>query len=421
MTTAFRPPGTGPAALALGLALAALPLALAAAPSAPGLGATGMALLALALGGRRRLPPWLSALLALELVVLCLLRLLGAWPCDTGCQGGGFYQRLGGVPVVVPATFAYALLAALALRDWRRGAPGRAHARLACALAGGSLFFLWIAGELDLACPFCRAIHLTMLIAAGCSPPPPGADRVPSWRAAAAWVAAGFLALNLAFHHQVVADGPVAPGAAAGAPPGTAQAGLRGGAEYRQIDAGRSAGPQDARYRVLLVVDPHCRACAEEYGPLLAALTPLSAGAQPRLAISTQFLSRASDAGSADLVTHLLATALLGAGRFRPVMAAVLGAPAGSTFAALRSRIAEVDDPDAIAAAAQRAEDAIALVVQDDAHRLAALSGRAVSPITPQVLLVENAPGHAMRLVRRWLGALDGEALVGEIAALVRP
>ena len=46
------------------------------------------------------------------------------------------------------------------------------------------------------------------------------------------------------------------------------------------------------------------------------------------------------------------------------------------------------------------------------AARLAALSGRTVSPITPQVLLVENAPGAPARLVRRWLGALDREALV---------
>jgi hypothetical protein len=58
--------------------------------------------------------------------------------------------------------------------------------------------------------------------------------------------------------------------------------------------------------------------------------------------------------------------------------------------------------------------------VDDDALRLAALSGRTVSLVTPQVLLVEDAPGAGPRLVRRWLGALDGEALAGEIAVLTR-
>jgi hypothetical protein len=276
---------------------------------------------------------------------------------------------------------------------------------------------MWISATLSLACPFCRAVHLTMLVAAACSPPPPGGLGAPSWRAAAGWVLAGFLALNLAFHHQAVADAPPAPGAGAGA----AQAPLRAGADYRAIDAGRSVGPAQARFRVLLVVDPHCRACAEEHGPLLAALTPLSAGARPRLAISTQFLTRASDAGSADLATHLLATALLGERRFRAVLAVVLGSPVGSGFAALRSRIAEIDDPDAIAAAALRAQDAIALVLQDDAQRLAALNGRTPSLVTPQLLLVELSPGSPARLVRRWQGALDSEALAAEIAALTQP
>lgn len=418
MTTTERAPGPGAAAFAL--ASGALPVAAALLlPPRGGMLLTALAALALITGAARRLPPWQPALLALQLVALCLLRLLGAWPCDTLCQGGGHYQQLGPLPVLGLALGAYALLAALALRDLRRGAPSAAGGRLAALLAGGSLFYLGIADQLAIACPFCHAVHFTVLVAAASSPPPPGALGARSWPAAAGWCAAGFLVLNLAFHHQAVADGPLPPGP--GAPPAAAQGGLREAPEYRQIAAGRSAGPEDARFRVLLVVDPHCRACAEEYGPLLAALTPLSAGARPLLAISTQFLIRAGDPAAADLAAHLLATALLGGSRFRAVLAVALGASAGTGFAALRSRIAEVDDPAAIAAAAGRAQAAIALVMQDDALRLAALSGRTPSPITPQVLLVENAPGLPARLVRRWQGTLEAEALAGEIAALTRP
>jgi hypothetical protein len=418
MTTSVRLP----AALAIAIALAGLPWALALAPLAPlpGLLPIALAALALCAGGARRCPPWLTTVLALELVALCLLRLLGAWPCDTACQGGGYYQHLGPLPVVALALIAYAAFAALAARDLRRRTRSPTLSRAAYALAGGSLFFLCIAAALGLACPFCRAVHGTMLIAAASTPLPPGRTGAPSWRSAAGWVVAGFLLLNLAFHHQAVADGPGAPGPGAGAPVGL-QGALRAGAEYRQIDAGRSLGPATAPYRVLLVVDPHCRACAEEHGPLLAALAPLCAGADARLAISTQFLSRASDGGSADLVRHLLASALLGEHHFRAVLSVALGSPAGSGFAALSGRIAEVDDPAAISAAALRAQDAIALVVHDDDARLAALSGRTVSPVTPQVLLLDSAPGAPPRLLRRWLGALDGEALASEIAALIRP
>ena len=415
MTTPSR--ARGAAASLLALAAAAVPVAALALPPSAGLALSTLAALTLAAGGARRCAPWLPALLALQLVALCLLRLLGAWPCDTACQGGGYYQRLAGVPVETAGLAAYALLAALALRDLRRGAPSPALSRYAWLLAGGSLFFLWISAQLGLACPFCRAVHATMLVAAASLPPPPGAAGARRWCAALLWLAAGVLLLNLAYHHRAVPDAVFA--LPPGAPGDPAAAALRAGADYHTIDRGRSTGPDQARYRMVVVVDPHCRACAEEYGPLLAALTPLCTGPQPRLALATQFLVRASDASSADLARHLLATALLAPHRFRTVLRVVLGAPAGSGFAALSARIAEVDDPAEIAAAAARASAAIDLVRADDDARLALFSGRAPVAVTPQLLLVEQVPGAPPRLLRRWQGALDGEALAGEISTLI--
>ena len=119
MTPAVRPSRLGPLAAALAIAL--VPLALCAEPAICGLGTVAFLILCgwcgIGLGAQR----WLLPLLATQLVMLCLVRLSGLWPCDVACQGGRYYQTLLGVPVTCLALVADLLLALLAARDARRG------------------------------------------------------------------------------------------------------------------------------------------------------------------------------------------------------------------------------------------------------------------------------------------------------------
>jgi hypothetical protein len=362
--------------------------------------------------------------LAIELTVLCVVRLAGWWRCDVACQGGGHYQQLAGVSVVWPALAAYAVLAVLAIRDAQRGAWCPWLVRLVWLYAGGSLFFLWVSQRLGLVCPFCLTIHGTMAMALICARPLPAGMR---WWDLARWLGLGFLLLNLAFHHQVVPDvEPARPssgsddgmGGFMGAPrPDGQAAAARASAAYRAADTGRIMGDAGARWRIELVIDPHCQTCAEEHAPLLAAFKPLLARVTPPVAVVTRLLTRPSDPSGADLVRHLLAAAALGSGRFQPLLSVVLGAPAGIGFAGMRSRIAEIDDPDAIAAALVRDQAAIQQLLADDAARLRALGAVGA---TPQVILVDGASGpSATSVVKRWSGQVDAPTVAAEIAALL--
>ena len=413
MSTSRRSPSLRSHAAALACALSAvgaafLPLQLA-------IGTIALLVVVGWCGAARWLDRALLPLLMVQAAVLCLVRLAGLWPCDIGCQGGGYYQHLGAVPVTALALAVYALLAALAIRDALRAAWSPALARLTYGAAGASLFFLWVAVSLGMDCSFCRAVHLTILLAISCLIPPRTGL---GWRAAGVWLCAGFLALNLAFHHQVVADAqpPSAGGPAAGTPD-SSPATLRAGRAYRAMDSGRRSGTAGARYRVVLVVDPHCPVCAEEHGPLHAALAALATGSGAQLAIETLFLTRASDQSGADLARHLLAAAGAGQARFDAVLAVVLGAPAEVGFPGMRMRIAEVDDSELIDAAMTREHAAIDQLLDDDAARLRTWYGGAISLVTPQVLLVDEQAPAPGRLLKHWTGRMDAAAVTSAIAA----
>ena len=355
---------------------------------------------------RPALPPGL----ALGLVALCALRGLGFWHCETGCQGGGHYHALAGIPVEWFGAGAYALLAALAVRDLLRRGRAAWTVRLAWLLLGGSAFFALVMEQLALDCRHCVAVHgsmLALVLALG---------RLPAgvrWWDCPRWAVIGFLALNFAFHHQAVGDGPPA-GTTATPPLAGTQGSLRDGPAYRAIAAAARLGPDTAPYELELVVDLHCQVCARLHGPLITALRPLSEGAQARLAVVTRHLTRASDPSSADLVAHLLAAAIMGPEHYRALLATVLGAPEGRDFAALNSRIAEVEDPAAITATLDANGPVIGLAMSDAGALLTRLQATGA---TPQLILTA-ADGT---VVQRWRGEVDPAAVAATVATLIAP
>ena len=92
-----------------------------------------------------------TALVATVPTLLTGIRLSGWWPCDVACQGGGFYQRLGGIDILWPALIGYLVLGGLALFDgFRRPRWSTATCVVAGLLGGASLFYLWVAWSLEL-------------------------------------------------------------------------------------------------------------------------------------------------------------------------------------------------------------------------------------------------------------------------------
>jgi hypothetical protein len=194
---------------------------------------------------------------------------------------------------------------------------------------------------------------------------------------------------------------------------------LRASSVYHAMVSGRTRGAATGRYRVIVVIDPHCPVCAEEYGPLCAAVLPARGPAIPTLALETLIMLRPSDPSGADLARHLLATASLGSSRFDAVLAVVLGTPAGLDFTGMRSRIAEVDDPSQLEAALEHDRSAVEQLLSDDGERLRELNGGKARAITPQVLLLQRGPTGAETVIRSWQGRLDPSQVAADIRTLV--
>jgi hypothetical protein len=391
----------------LGLAL----LAAAACPPALLWWPWPLALMLLAPAVVPALRPALPPGLALGLVALCALRGLGLWHCETGCQGGGHYHALGGLPVEWLGAGAYALLAALALRDLLARGRSAWTVRLAWLLLGGSAFFYLVMRQLGLTCWHCLAVHFSMLALVGALCPPWAGLR---WWDCLRWAALGFLTLNFAFHHQAVGDGPALAPTTTGSAPAMAgsQGSLRDAPAYRAIGAAARLGPEAAPYELELVVDLHCQVCARLHGPILTALRPLTQGAEARLAVVTRHLARASDPSSADLVAHLLAAAIMGPEHYRALLATVLGAPEGSDFAALASRIAEVEDPAAITATLDANGPVVGLAMSDAGALLTRLQATGA---TPQLILTA-ADG---RVLQRWRGEVEPAEIAKAVAQAI--
>ena len=227
--------------------------------------------------------------------VLTAIRLAGWWPCDVACQGGGFYQRLGGVDVLWPALIGYLTLGGLALFDGFRRPRWSATTCLVAGLLGGaSLFYLWIAWSLELLCPFCLTLHgLVLLVVLTVAPD--------AALAAATGLVLGALGLNAAFHHRVQAD--VVEEAAEG----EREAGSAGTGMAITADANRIRGSSTAAITVEYGYALQCSHCAQQHGPLLDALGPALRAGTIRLVLRP--VVRPADAGSVWLARWAFAAA----------------------------------------------------------------------------------------------------------------
>lgn len=257
---------------------------------------------------------WSIAIIACVPMILTTIRLLGWWPCDVACQGGGYYQRIHGLDVLWPALFGYTVLALLTLHDaWRKPRWSPVTGILAGGLAGVSLFYLFVAWSLGIVCPFCLTIHtlivIVLLAIAGDAAGPTAVALV-----------LGVLGANAVFHHQVVPD--VLPTTNPATP--TAATSLETSA-----DANRSRGNVDAPVQIDYALSLQCSHCAEQHQPLLDALAPAIAAGRVRLVIRP--VVRPAGAGSVWLAECALAAAAHSADDFDTFLRERLGTRAALT------------------------------------------------------------------------------------------
>lgn len=234
-----------------------------------------------------------AALLALAPLpaVLVAVRLLGWWPCSEGCGGGGFYQRLAGLPVLWPALVAYLLLIPVAAL-----APiaPRLLGAYAWLLAGVSLFFLAMAWALGLECRFCIAVHGAVLVLAVAARPWPG-------RVGIAALLIGGLGANAAFHHGPVPD--LVPPAVPAVPAAPAAEDLAA-----RADANRGRGSPVAVALVEAVLDLQCPHCAARWRDIAAAVAPAVQAGRVRLVV--RLAARTGNPAGRDLARWAFAAAL---------------------------------------------------------------------------------------------------------------
>lgn len=225
-------------------------------------------------------------------VLLTAVRLAGWWPCDVACQGGGFYQRFAGIEVLWGGLLGYAVLTAFVWHDAiRRLYWSNLTGIAAGLLAGISLFYVGVAWQLGIACPFCLTVHglvlVVLLAVAGDAAGPTAISML-----------LGLLGTNAAFHHTAVPDVETAPAALTTAPMPQRAA---------RADANRRLGQPTAPITVEYGFSLQCSHCAEQHQPLLEALAPAIAAGQVQLVMRP--LIRPSDAGSRWLAAWALAAA----------------------------------------------------------------------------------------------------------------
>ncbi len=331
------------------------------------------------------LPP----LLAWTLVVLAILRLIDWFPCDTACQGGGHYQRIGSLSLMVPALGAYLLLAMLTTLDARRGGWCPWTVRLAWFLGGGSLFFFAISEALGIVCPFCILCHsLTLGVLLFLYPFPNGVR----WWHAVSWLIAGILVFNAAFHHTPVADVATATTPNTITTPPIALS--------EEANRGRAYGVSTAPYTLEIVIDLTCRHCAELYRPLMEALKPKIAA--QRVQVIVRHLVRPSQAASLPATELILAAATFS--EHATAMEILLGSNPDAGLAGMKARLSEVLDAKKLDAALISQGPAITTLIAADQLRISQLG---LGSRTPSAVLIDHG-----RVTQRWSGTLPVAAIV---------
>ena len=300
---------------------------------------------------------WGIAVIACVPMILTTIRLLGWWPCDVACQGGGYYQRIFGLDVLWLGLIGYTSLALLTLLDaWRKPRWSAVTGILAGGLAGVSLFYLYVALSLSIVCPFCLTIHgvivVVLLAVAGDAAGP-----------TAVALLLGALGANAAFHHQVVPDVlPPSPSSAATITTTSFEA---------TADANRHRGVVDAPVQIDYALSLQCSHCAEQHQPLLDALAPAIAAGRLRLIIRP--VVRPADAGSVWLAECALAAAAHSADDFDTFIRERLGTRAALTREEMLTLGGDL-------LALDRDTARVAKLVTADQHTLASLGYRGSTP-----------------------------------------
>lgn len=303
---------------------------------------------------------WITALVACVPLNLTTIRLLGWWPCDVACQGGGYYQRIHGVDVLWPALMGYTLLALLTLHDaWRKPRWSTATGILAGGLAGVSLFYLFVAWSLGIVCPFCLTMHtlivVVLLAIAGDAAGPTAVALV-----------LGVLGANAIFHHQVVPDVLPTTNLTTPTTPTSIETSIK-----TTADANRSRGVIDAPVLVDYALSLQCSHCAEQHQPLLDALAPAIAAGRVRVVMRP--VVRPADAGSVWLAECALAAAAHSADDFDNFLRERLGTRAALTREEMLTLGGDLP-------ALDRETPQVANLVTADQHALATLGYRGSTP-----------------------------------------
>jgi hypothetical protein len=334
------------------------------------------------------LPP----LMAWSLVTLAILRLIDWFPCDTACQGGGHYQRLGPFSLMVPALGAYLLLAILTTRDARRGGWCPWTVRFVWFLGGGSLFFFAISEALGIVCPFCILCHsLTLGVLLFLNPFPNGVR----WWHAVSWLIAGILAFNAVFHHTPVADVVITVTPNTTSVPPTAST--------EDVNRGRTYGVSAAPYTLEIVIDLTCRHCAEQYRPLMEAMKPKIAA--QRVQVIVRHMVRPSQAASQPATELVLAAASFS--EHATAMEVLLGSNPDAGLAGMKARLSEVLDASKLDNALISQLPAITSLIAADQLRISQLG---MGPRTPSAVLIDHG-----RVTRRWSGDLPVAAIIASL------
>jgi len=366
------------------------------APPSAGWTASGLTVMLAVVFGHRFPRAARSSLPALAVVAILVtsLRLIPGdvvWQCAVHCQGGGHYQELFHISVLWPALLAYALFAALCLRDQHREQLASDTALLGWLMIGTSLYYLHLSLRLGIACPHCLAVHTSVLACAG------GLLRSLSVVPTLSTVAAACLVLHAAFHPGLVSD--TIDVDLASNPEATATVlSPTNKMAFATADGIRRSGDRAAPLVIELVLDLQCPICARQHHELMAALAPALTGKRAELVV--RHLVRKSEPASQTLGRWAFAAAIDGQQTYDFYIASMLGSRSGADPRELRTHLAEAIDPLLLDAIASRHQAAIDRLLAQDAQRLIELKAPAR---TPQLIAVERSSGT---ILKRWVGEL---------------
>jgi uncharacterized membrane protein len=317
--------------------------------------------------------------------ILIIASHLIPWSCDIDCQGGYRYQSLVGVPTPIFGVVLLIILAVSARFDQRRARESLATHALACALAGTSLYFLWLSWQLRMVCPYCLSAHTAVLSVAALSLR--NLRREGSWKLAAHSLVIAALAavlLHVAYEedpNRVIDEPPPSPGTAA-KPDDPIVA---------QIEQGRRIGRANAPLILEVVTDLQCSKCAQIAPELMKAIEQdINDG---RVEVIHRIRWHRSQPMSRTLAEWSLAAAFAGRAQFKLYMAAALGSKPGAQEDAVREQVGALVDVNLLERIKADHATAIDQILLVDESRIAELD-----VVTPATVLRNRATGAVIEI-----------------------